>query len=108
MTWNKYFSEKLNRPFWHNSITKEYVLKNPTDKIDSNSDKNFGLGKLVKILISLIGTILKQEKLFGKYLPKFLNKKKKKKLLSQNLQLLLKQKKKNHDNIVSTVQILGK
>ena len=41
MTWNKYFSEKLNRPFWHNSITKEYVLKNPTDKIDSNSDKQF-------------------------------------------------------------------
>ena len=41
MTWNKYFSEKLNRPFWHNSETNEYVLKNPTDKIDSNFDKQF-------------------------------------------------------------------
>jgi len=38
MSWNKYFSEKLNSFFWHNSITKESVLKNPIDIIDSNSD----------------------------------------------------------------------
>jgi hypothetical protein len=41
MTWNKYFSAELNSFFWRNSETNEDVLKNPTNKIDSNFDKQF-------------------------------------------------------------------